>query len=127
MQITRAFFLTLRLLSFLPHRQDCAVEELPSAQSSQHVESVDKEEQGQPQRSYEQQEKNVHDKARQQHTLYTTGGERIYEPCPRWKTLGLTSPCRYVIIPPKTCPGISAACHVLCVAGNPHVEEERFR
>ncbi|XP_022609806.1 armadillo repeat-containing protein 4 [Seriola dumerili] len=74
------------------NKQDFAVEELPSTQRIQHVESVDKKEQGQPQRSYEQQEKNVHDKARQQQTLYKTGREKFYVPCPRWKNLGLTFP-----------------------------------
>uniref|UniRef100_A0A4W6G7R7 Outer dynein arm docking complex subunit 2 n=1 Tax=Lates calcarifer TaxID=8187 RepID=A0A4W6G7R7_LATCA len=83
------------------NKQDFGVQELPSTQRIQHVESVDMEEQGQPQRSYEQQEKNVHDKARQQHTLNKAGGEKKYEPCPRWKNLGLMSPCGYVIIPCK--------------------------
>uniref|UniRef100_A0A4W6G7T7 Outer dynein arm docking complex subunit 2 n=1 Tax=Lates calcarifer TaxID=8187 RepID=A0A4W6G7T7_LATCA len=87
---------------------DFGVQELPSTQRIQHVESVDMEEQGQPQRSYEQQEKNVHDKARQQHTLNKAGGEKKYEPCPRWKNLGLMSPCGYVIIPCKMCPEISS-------------------
>ncbi|XP_032359465.1 armadillo repeat-containing protein 4 isoform X2 [Etheostoma spectabile] len=74
--------------------QDFAVEELPSTQKIQHVELVDVEEQGQPQRSYEQQEKNVHEKARLQHTLNMAGRVRvkIYEPCPRWRKFGLLSP-----------------------------------
>ncbi|XP_031176133.1 armadillo repeat-containing protein 4 isoform X1 [Sander lucioperca] len=75
------------------NKQDFAVQELPSTQKIQHVELVDVEEQGQPQRSYEQQEKNVHEKARQQHTPNKAGGENKYEPCPRWKNLGLMSPC----------------------------------
>ncbi|XP_059182457.1 outer dynein arm-docking complex subunit 2 [Centropristis striata] len=75
------------------NKQDLAVQELPSTQKIQHVESVDAGEQGQPQRSYEQQEKNVHEKWRQQHTLNKAGGEKKYEPCPRWKNLGLMSPC----------------------------------
>ncbi|XP_044031908.1 outer dynein arm-docking complex subunit 2 isoform X2 [Siniperca chuatsi] len=75
------------------NKQDFAVQELPSTQKIQHVESVDAEEQGQPQRSYEQQEKNVHEKARQQHTPNKAGGKKKYEPCPRWKNLGLMSPC----------------------------------
>ncbi|XP_068565576.1 outer dynein arm-docking complex subunit 2 isoform X2 [Cebidichthys violaceus] len=73
--------------------QDFAVQELPSTQKIQHVESVDAEEQGQPQRSHEQQEKNVHEKGRQQQALNKAGGEKKYEPCPRWKNLGLVSPC----------------------------------
>ncbi|XP_067434300.1 outer dynein arm-docking complex subunit 2 [Thunnus thynnus] len=75
------------------NKEDFAVQELPSTQKIQHVESVDAEEQGQPQRSYEQQEKNVHEKPRQQHTLNKAGGEKKYEPCPRWKDLSLMSPC----------------------------------
>ncbi|XP_041817870.1 outer dynein arm-docking complex subunit 2 [Chelmon rostratus] len=75
------------------NNQHFAVQELPSTQEIQHVESVDAEEQGQPQRSYEQQEKNVHEKARQQHSPNKAGGEKKYEPCPRWKNLGLMSPC----------------------------------
>uniref|UniRef100_A0A8C4DC69 Outer dynein arm docking complex subunit 2 n=1 Tax=Dicentrarchus labrax TaxID=13489 RepID=A0A8C4DC69_DICLA len=71
------------------NKQDFAAQELPSTQKIQHVESVDAEEQGQPQRSYEQQEKNVHEKARQQHTPNKAGGEKKYEPCPRWKNLGI--------------------------------------
>uniref|UniRef100_A0A3Q3MEL8 Outer dynein arm docking complex subunit 2 n=1 Tax=Mastacembelus armatus TaxID=205130 RepID=A0A3Q3MEL8_9TELE len=73
-------------------------QELPSTQKIQHVEPVDVEEQGQPQRSYKQQEKNVHEKARQQHMLNKAnkaGCEKKYEPCPRWKNLGLVFPCGY--------------------------------
>lgn len=126
-QIQRVFYLTLHPLSFPPNHQDFAVQELPSTKRIQHVESVDMEEQGQPQRSYEQQEKNVHDKARQQHTLNKAGDEKKYEPCPRWKNLGLMSPCGYVIIPCKMCAEISSAYHVLCMAGIPLVEEKSFR
>uniref|UniRef100_A0A665UWR7 Armadillo repeat containing 4 n=1 Tax=Echeneis naucrates TaxID=173247 RepID=A0A665UWR7_ECHNA len=90
-------------------KQDFAVQELPSTQRIQHVESVDMEEQGQPQRSYEQHEKNVHDKARQQHTLNKASGEKKYEPCPRWRNHGLMSPSWYVIIPYKMCPEISSS------------------
>ncbi|XP_074549652.1 outer dynein arm-docking complex subunit 2 [Halichoeres trimaculatus] len=75
------------------NKQDFAAQELPSTQKIQHVESVDAEEQGQPQRSYEQQEKNVHEKWRQ-HTPYKAGGKKKkYEPCPRWRDLRLISPC----------------------------------
>ncbi|XP_071753052.1 outer dynein arm-docking complex subunit 2 isoform X1 [Centroberyx gerrardi] len=75
------------------NKQDFAVqEELPSTQKIQHVESVDAEEQGQPQRSYEHQEKNVHERARQQHTPNKPGGKKKLEPSPRWKNLGLMSP-----------------------------------
>nr|XP_043897767.1 outer dynein arm-docking complex subunit 2 isoform X1 [Solea senegalensis] len=72
------------------NKQASAVQELPSTQSvHRHVESVDMEEQGELQRSYEQQEKNVQDKSRKQHLL----NKKKYEPCPRWKKLGLMSPC----------------------------------
>lgn len=93
------FSLTLQPLSFSTYQQDFAAQELPSTQKIQHVESVDAEEQGQPQRSYEQQEKNVHEKWRQ-HTPYNAGGKKKkYEPCPRWRDLRLISPCGYVISP----------------------------
>ncbi|XP_075968755.1 outer dynein arm-docking complex subunit 2-like isoform X2 [Anarhichas minor] len=75
------------------NEQDFAVQELPSTQKIQHVEPVDAEEQGQPQRSYEQQEKNVHEKARQQHAPNKAGGGKKYELCPWWKNLGLVSLC----------------------------------
>ncbi|XP_034718244.1 armadillo repeat-containing protein 4 isoform X5 [Etheostoma cragini] len=73
--------------------QDFAVEELPSTQKIQHVELVDVEEQGQPQRSYEQQEKNVHEEARQQHRPNKAGHEKKYELCPRWRNFALLSSC----------------------------------
>ncbi|CAJ1081826.1 outer dynein arm-docking complex subunit 2 [Xyrichtys novacula] len=72
--------------------QDPAAQELPSTQQIQHVEPVDVKEQGQPQRSYQQQEKNVHEK-RRQHTPRKTGGRRKYEPCSRWRDLRLIAPC----------------------------------
>ncbi|XP_075936860.1 outer dynein arm-docking complex subunit 2-like isoform X1 [Anarhichas minor] len=75
------------------NEQDFAVQELPSTQKIQHVEPVDAEEQGQPQRSYEQQEKNVHEKARQQHAPNKAGGGKKYELCPWWKNLSLVSLC----------------------------------
>lgn len=65
----------------------------------QHVESVDVEEQGQPPRPYEQQEKNVHEKARQQRAPDKAGDGKKYEPCQRWKDPGLTFSHGYVIIP----------------------------
>ncbi|XP_068438497.1 outer dynein arm-docking complex subunit 2 isoform X1 [Clinocottus analis] len=63
------------------NKQDSAVQELPSTQKIQHVESVVAKEQGQPQRSDEQQEKNAYE-ALQQRTLKMT-----YELCPRWRDL----------------------------------------
>lgn len=73
------------------------------AQKMQHVELVDGEQQGQPQKSYEHQEKNVHERARQQHTPNKAGGEKKYEPCPRWKNFGLLFKFGYVIIYLKRC------------------------
>ncbi|KAM8822409.1 outer dynein arm-docking complex subunit 2 isoform 2-T3 [Spinachia spinachia] len=72
--------------------QDFQAQELPPTVKIQHVESVDAQEQGQPQRSDEQQEKNVHEKARQQHAPNKADDRKKYEPCPRWKNLGLVSP-----------------------------------
>ncbi|XP_037829249.1 armadillo repeat-containing protein 4 [Kryptolebias marmoratus] len=62
------------------NNQVFAVQEPLSTQKIQHVELVDGEEQGQPQRSSEKQEKNVHEKARQQQTVNRTGGKKKYEP-----------------------------------------------
>lgn len=81
-------------------QQDFAVQEEPPTQKVQHVELVDAEEQGQPQRSYEHQEKNVHEKARQQLVQNKPGGKKKLEPSLKWKNLGLASPYEYVIIPP---------------------------
>ncbi|XP_037311989.1 outer dynein arm-docking complex subunit 2 [Pungitius pungitius] len=67
-------------------------EELPPTQKTQHVELVDAEEQGQPQRSDEQQEKNVHEKERQRHAPNKANDRKKYEPCRRWNNLGLVSP-----------------------------------
>uniref|UniRef100_A0A7N6C1B4 Armadillo repeat containing 4 n=1 Tax=Anabas testudineus TaxID=64144 RepID=A0A7N6C1B4_ANATE len=75
------------------NKQDFAVQEMHLTQMIEHVESVDAEEQGQPQRSYEQQENNVDNKARQQHMPIEADGEKTYEPCPRWKNLVLLSLC----------------------------------
>ncbi|XP_077953101.1 outer dynein arm-docking complex subunit 2 isoform X3 [Gasterosteus aculeatus] len=75
------------------NEQDFEAQELPPTQKTQHVESVDAEEQGQLQRSDEQQEKNVHEKAKQQHAPNKAHDRKKYEPCPRWKNLGLVSPC----------------------------------
>ncbi|CAB1350268.1 unnamed protein product [Coregonus sp. 'balchen'] len=62
-------------------QQDFAVkEEPPSTQKIQHVESVDTEEQGQPQRSYEHQENNVHEKARQQLVQNKPGVKKTIRP-----------------------------------------------
>ncbi|KAK6312567.1 hypothetical protein J4Q44_G00182310 [Coregonus suidteri] len=63
------------------NKQDFAVkEEPPSTQKIQHVESVDTEEQGQPQRSYEHQENNVHEKARQQLVQNKPGVKKTIRP-----------------------------------------------
>uniref|UniRef100_A0AAY5KWQ2 Outer dynein arm docking complex subunit 2 n=1 Tax=Esox lucius TaxID=8010 RepID=A0AAY5KWQ2_ESOLU len=89
------------LKSMSPHFADFAFQEEPSStQKIQHMESVDAEEQGQPQRSYDHQEKNVHEKARQQPVQNKLGGKKKLEPSLKWKNLGLASPYEYVIIPP---------------------------
>ncbi|CAB1340771.1 unnamed protein product [Coregonus sp. 'balchen'] len=74
------------------NKQDFAVQKEPPTQKIQHVELVDAEEQGQPQRSYEHQEKNVHEKARQQLVQNKPGGKKKLEPSLKWKNLGLASP-----------------------------------
>ncbi|KAJ8010314.1 hypothetical protein DPEC_G00073750 [Dallia pectoralis] len=88
------------LKSFSPHfaeniqKQDFAFQEDPSStQNTQHVEAVDAEEQGQPHRSYEHREKNVHEKARQQQPAQNKPRGKIkLEPSLKWKSLGLVSP-----------------------------------
>lgn len=97
--------------SFSTYWQDSAVQEALSTKEMQHVESVDVEEQGQPPRPYEQQEKNVHEKARQQRAPDKAGDGKKYEPCPRWKNLGLMFSHRYVIIP------LVKYCHCLVCNG----------
>lgn len=67
------------------------------------MESVDGEEQGQTQRPYEQQKENAHENARRRFTTDEAGGTKKYEPCPRWKNLGLDSSHEYVIIPLLKC------------------------
>lgn len=62
------------------------------------MESVDVAEHGQSPRPYEQHEKNVHEKARQQCAPDKAGNGKKYEPCPRWKNLELTFSHGYVII-----------------------------
>ncbi|KAL1006740.1 hypothetical protein UPYG_G00076220 [Umbra pygmaea] len=75
------------------NKQDFAIQEKPpSTQKSQHVEPVDDEEQGQPQRSYEHQEAYVQQKARQQPEKNKPGGRKKLEPSLKWKNLGLASP-----------------------------------
>ncbi|KAK6492254.1 armadillo repeat-containing protein 4-like [Huso huso] len=72
--------------------QDFAIyEEPPSTQKTQHVELVDTEEQGQTKRSYENQEKNVHEKMRQQPTQNKPTPPKKLEPSLKWKNLNLTS------------------------------------
>ncbi|MGH0149280.1 UNVERIFIED_CONTAM: hypothetical protein FKN15_041898 [Acipenser sinensis] len=73
-------------------KQDFAIyEEPPSTQKTQHVELVDTEEQGQTKRSYENQEKNVHEKMRQQPTQKKPTPPKKLEPSLKWKNLNLTS------------------------------------
>ncbi|KAF3703394.1 Armadillo repeat-containing protein 4 [Channa argus] len=87
------------LKSRFPHfaeninKQDFAVKELPSIEKSHYVESVDGNGEGEPPSISERQENNVDEKLRQKHTPIKAGGEKKYEPCPRWKNLGLMPPC----------------------------------
>ncbi|XP_023679477.1 outer dynein arm-docking complex subunit 2 isoform X2 [Paramormyrops kingsleyae] len=75
------------------NKQDFRVQkEPPSTQKIEHVEPVGAEEQGQTQRSYEHQEKNVHEKARQQPAQNKPGSKKKLEPSSKWKNLGLGSP-----------------------------------
>ncbi|XP_066521399.1 outer dynein arm-docking complex subunit 2 isoform X1 [Hoplias malabaricus] len=74
-------------------KQDFVIQgEPPTTLKIPHVEAVDLEERGQTLRSYEHQEKNVHEKARQQLSLNKSGGMKKLEPSLKWKNLGLTSP-----------------------------------
>ncbi|KAJ8395026.1 hypothetical protein AAFF_G00039770 [Aldrovandia affinis] len=75
------------------NKQDFADhEEPPSTQKMEHVESVDAEEPGQAQRSYELQEKNALEKAGQQPSQNKPGSRKKPEPSLKWKNLGLASP-----------------------------------
>uniref|UniRef100_A0A3B4DSB3 Outer dynein arm docking complex subunit 2 n=1 Tax=Pygocentrus nattereri TaxID=42514 RepID=A0A3B4DSB3_PYGNA len=74
------------------NEQDFVIhEEPPTTLKIPHVEAVDVEERGQTLRSYEHQEKNVHEKARQQLALNKSGVAKKLEPSLKWN-LGLTSP-----------------------------------
>ncbi|XP_075994245.1 outer dynein arm-docking complex subunit 2 [Genypterus blacodes] len=70
-------------------------DEIPATQESQHVESVDTEEQGKPQRPYEYQEKNP---PQQLMPNKLDCLKKKFELCPRWKDLGLMYSYEYVII-----------------------------
>ncbi|KAF7658044.1 hypothetical protein LDENG_00018030 [Lucifuga dentata] len=91
------------------NKQDFAVqEEIPSTQKSQHVEWVDTDEQVKPQTSFEHQQKTVPETLSetlpetlsetlpetptQQHLPNKPGRKKKFEPCLRWKDLGLISP-----------------------------------
>ncbi|CAG5895551.1 unnamed protein product [Menidia menidia] len=67
--------------------------EPPSTQINQQVELVDGQEQGPPQMSHEQQEKNVQEQCIQQYTDSQALVEKKYVPCLRWRNLGLLSTC----------------------------------
>ncbi|XP_066573997.1 outer dynein arm-docking complex subunit 2 [Amia ocellicauda] len=74
------------------NKQDFAnYEEPPSTEKTAHVESVDVEEQGQTQRSYEHQEKNMHEKTRQQPAQNKPSSKKKLEPSLKWRNLGITS------------------------------------
>lgn len=70
-------------------------------------------EKGQEKESYRQREKNVNEKTRKHHVPRKRSAEKKYEPCPRWKNLGLMSPCGYVMILCKMCLKISSADRVI--------------
>ncbi|XP_036428210.1 armadillo repeat-containing protein 4 [Colossoma macropomum] len=75
------------------NKQDFVIQgEPPTTLKIPHVETVDVEERGQTLRSYEHQQKNVHEKSRQQLALNKSGGVKKLEPSLKWKNLGLTSP-----------------------------------
>ncbi|KAI4892456.1 hypothetical protein NFI96_000741 [Prochilodus magdalenae] len=75
------------------NKQDFVIQgEPPTTLKIPHVEAVDVEERSQTLRSYEHQEKNVHEKARQQFALNNSGSMKKLEPSLKWKNLGLTSP-----------------------------------
>ncbi|KAA0725194.1 Armadillo repeat-containing protein 4 [Triplophysa tibetana] len=68
-----------------------AIQEVPS-EKFQHMETVDEQETGQTLRSYDRREKNVPEKARQQHVQDKPGARmKKFEPSLKWKNLGLTS------------------------------------
>ncbi|RXN05799.1 armadillo repeat-containing 4 [Labeo rohita] len=72
--------------------QDSAIQDVPSAKKILHVETVDVEETGQTLKSYDHEEKNVPEKARQQLVRNKPGGrKKKLEPSLKWKNLGLTS------------------------------------
>ncbi|XP_016406425.1 armadillo repeat-containing protein 4 [Sinocyclocheilus rhinocerous] len=72
--------------------QDFAIQDVPSAKKILHVETVDVEETGQTLKSYDHEEKNVPEKARQQLVLNKPGSRKNkLEPSLKWKNLGLTS------------------------------------
>ncbi|KAK2876473.1 hypothetical protein Q8A67_020569 [Cirrhinus molitorella] len=72
--------------------QDSAIQDVPSAKKIVHVETVDVEETGQTLKSYDHEEKNVPEKARQQLVRNKPGGrKKKLEPSLKWKNLGLTS------------------------------------
>ncbi|XP_072234557.1 outer dynein arm-docking complex subunit 2 [Leuresthes tenuis] len=75
------------------NKQVFVAQEPLTTQRIPHVEMVDGEEQGQLQKSCEQQKKNVLKKPKQQHTSNKAGVEKKYEPCLRWRNLGLLSTC----------------------------------
>ncbi|KAL7856705.1 hypothetical protein SRHO_G00156040 [Serrasalmus rhombeus] len=74
------------------NKQDFVIHgEPPTTLKIPHVEAVDVEERGQTLRSYEHQEKNVHEKARQQLAPNKSGVAKKLEPSLKWN-LSLTSP-----------------------------------
>ncbi|KAK9965583.1 hypothetical protein ABG768_004666 [Culter alburnus] len=73
--------------------KDSAIQDVPSTEKTLHVETVDAEETGQTLKSYDHEEKNVLEKARQQLARNKPGGrKKKLEPSLKWKNLGLVSP-----------------------------------
>ncbi|XP_043085362.1 outer dynein arm-docking complex subunit 2 [Puntigrus tetrazona] len=74
------------------NEQDSAIQDVPSTKKILHVETVDVEETGQTLKSYDHEEKNVPEKARQQLVRNKPGGrKKKLEPSLKWKNLCLTS------------------------------------
>lgn len=89
----RSFSLLSSLIFIHSLLQDSAIQDVPSTEKILHVETVDAEETGQTLKSYDHEEKNVLEKARQQLARNKPGGrKKKLEPSLKWKNLGLSSP-----------------------------------
>lgn len=65
------------------------------------MESVEAAERGQGRGPREPQEKNAPERARVQRAPRGAGGEKKYEPCPRWTSLRRSSSNGYLMILPR--------------------------